>query len=81
MIRIYRAVGSEIAKQADYDVLIEMTPLNIFTGQPAISHIEAAFERGKDVITANKGPVAWKFADLKEKAARKGCPGFFTRLR
>ncbi len=67
----------EIAKQADYDVLIEMTPLDIFTGQPAISHIEAAFERGKDVITANKGPVAWKFADLKEKAAQKGCRFFY----
>ena len=54
-------------------MLIEMTPLNIFTGKTAISQIEAAFERGKDVITANKGPVAWKFADLNEKAARKGC--------
>ena len=29
----------EIVEQADYDVIAEMTPLNIFTGQPAISHI------------------------------------------
>ncbi len=58
----------EIAEKAEYDVLIEMTPLNIFTGQPAIQHIETAFRRGKDVITANKGPIAWKFAELREMA-------------
>ncbi len=48
----------QIAAQADYDVLVEMTPLNIFTGEPAITHIETAFARGRDVITANKGPIA-----------------------
>lgn len=58
----------EIVSEADYDVLVEMTPLNIFTGQPAISHIETAFSRGKDVITANKGPVAWKFSQLSKIA-------------
>ena len=58
----------EIVSEADYDVLVEMTPLNIFTGQPAISHIETAFSRRKDVITANKGPVAWKFSQLSKIA-------------
>ncbi len=58
----------EIAQSAYYDVLIEMTPLNIFTGRPAIDHIETAFKRGKDVITANKGPIAWKFKALNEMA-------------
>lgn len=67
----------EIVKNADYDVLIEMTPLNIFTGQPAISHIEAAFERKKHVITANKGPIAWKFAELKEAAEKAGVKFFY----
>lgn len=66
----------EIVKTADYDVLIEMTPLNILSGRPAIDHIEAAFARGKHVITANKGPIAWKFRDLQQQALRAGC-GFF----
>ena len=66
-----------IAREADYDALIEMTPLNIFSGQPAISHIEAAFSRGKDVVTANKGPIAWKFADLREMARRSGSKFFY----
>ena len=67
----------DVAEKADYDVLVEMTPLNIFTGQPAISHIEAAFNRKKDVITANKGPVAWKFAELRDRAASLGCKFFY----
>lgn len=67
----------QIAEQADYDVLVEMTPLNIFTGEPAITHIETAFARGRDVITANKGPIAWKFAALRDMAAQNGCRFFY----
>ncbi len=67
----------QIAAQADYDVLVEMTPLNIFTGEPAITHIETAFARGRDVITANKGPIAWKFAALRDMAAQNGCRFFY----
>lgn len=67
----------QLASEADYDVLIEMTPLNIFTGEPAISHIESAFLRHKDVITANKGPVAWKFAALRDMAEANGCRFYY----
>jgi len=70
-------VTMEIAENADYDVLIEMTPLNIFTGRPAIDHIETAFRRGKDVITANKGPIAWKFKELNKMAAANNCKFFY----
>ena len=37
----------ETANQANYDVLVELTPLEIFSGQPAISHIKAGLNRGK----------------------------------
>ena len=67
----------EIVKSAPYDVLIEMTPLNIFTGQPATSHIEMAFSRGKHVITANKGPVAWHYRKLRDMAKEKGVCFFY----
>lgn len=67
----------DIVKNADYDVLVEMTPLNIFTGQPAISHIEEAFSRRKHVITANKGPIAWKYSELNRKACRAGVKFFY----
>lgn len=67
----------EIAENADYDVLVEMTPLNIFTGQPAADHIRAAFRRQKHAITANKGPVAWFFRELSQMARREGVCFFY----
>lgn len=75
--RLSQMTTMEIVRKADYDILIEMTPLNIFSGQPAISHIEEAFARGKDVVTANKGPIAWRFSALKKMAEEKGCKFFY----
>lgn len=68
---------ADIIDTADYDVAIEMTPLNIFTGQPAISHIEGAFRRRKDVITANKGPIAWRYSELCKIAEKQGCRFYY----
>lgn len=66
-----------VAQQADYDVLVELTPLNIFTGQPATDHIRAALARRKHVITANKGPIAWSYRALRDEAAAQGVGFFF----
>lgn len=54
------------------DIAVEVTPLNPQTGEPAISHIRAAFARGMHVVTANKGPVAFAYAALREEARRAG---------
>ena len=67
----------EIVEQADFDVLVEMTPLNIFTGQPAISHIEGAFRRGKHAVTANKGPIAWAYRRLRDMAKSAGVQFYY----
>jgi homoserine dehydrogenase len=52
--------------------MIEVTPLEPATGEPAISHIRAAFSRGVHVITANKGPIAHAYAALRDQALRAG---------
>ena len=65
-------ISMEVACEIDYDVLIELTPLAIFSGQPAISHITAALNRKKHVITANKGPIAWAFENLQSMAKEQG---------
>ena len=67
----------DVLRDADYDAVCELTPLNIFTGQPAIDHIKAAFARGKHVVSANKGPIAWAFDELSAMAAEKGCLFFY----
>lgn len=62
----------DIIQEGDYDILLELTPLNIESGQPAISHIDAALSRKKHVITANKGPIAIDYKRLAKKAKDNG---------
>jgi homoserine dehydrogenase len=47
------------------DVLLEITTLNARTGQPALDHLRQAVAAGMDVITANKGPIAYAYRDLE----------------
>jgi homoserine dehydrogenase len=56
---------------SDADVLVESTPL-AQRGQPAIAHIDAAFDAGMDVVTVNKGPIAWDYRRLRDRADREG---------
>lgn len=70
-------VSMEIADTVDYDVLIELTPLAIFSGQPAIDHITAALNRKKHAITANKGPIAWAFESLRRLAGEQGVEFYY----
>jgi homoserine dehydrogenase len=60
------------ASDAPLRVLVEITPLAIGDGQPAIRHIETALEAGCDAVTANKGPVAFAYRRLREHARRTG---------
>ncbi len=60
--------SKEILEAADYDVMIELTPLNIESGQPAIEYLKIALNRGKHVITANKGPLAHAYGELQSLA-------------
>jgi homoserine dehydrogenase len=53
------------------DVLVEISPLDPRRGQPAISHVRQALNRGLHVITANKGPVAFARQPLMALARRR----------
>lgn len=61
----------EFLDRAGADIAVELTTLNPSTGEPAISHIRAAFARGMHVVTANKGPIAHAYADLRDEAAHR----------
>jgi homoserine dehydrogenase len=61
----------EFLDAARAQIAVELTTLDPTSGQPAIAHIRAAFARGMHVVTANKGPIAHAFADLREEAARR----------
>ncbi|AEF96623.1 homoserine dehydrogenase [Methanotorris igneus] len=62
----------EVIESIDADVVVEATPTNIKTGEPARTHILKAFENGKHVVTANKGPLALYFKELVESAEKHG---------
>ena len=53
-------------------VLVETTVLDVQAGQPATNHVRVALREGLDVITANKGPVAFAYAELDELARSLG---------
>ena len=62
----------EFFDRARADIAVELTALNPATGQPAIDHIRAAFSRGMHVVTANKGPIAHAYSELRDEAQRRG---------
>ncbi|MDD1679051.1 MAG: homoserine dehydrogenase [Methanomicrobiales archaeon] len=61
-----------ILTTGDYDTLVEVTPTNITSGEPATTHIRTALERGKHVVTSNKGPIALHHRELCGIAASRG---------
>ena len=61
----------EVIKQGYHDVVVELTPTNIETGEPGYSHVKTALETGKHVITTNKGPIALNLYDLLTLASEK----------
>lgn len=61
-----------IVREAAADVLVEASPTNLQTGQPALDLCTAAFATGKHVVLANKGPVAVAYRDLRDRAAAAG---------
>jgi homoserine dehydrogenase len=68
-----RAIDAmDVIKKADYDVLIEVTPTNALTGEPALGYIRAALARKKHIVTSNKGPIALAYHELAALAKKKG---------
>jgi homoserine dehydrogenase len=58
-------------------VVVETTTLDIGAGQPAVRHVERALDRGCHVITANKGPVAFAYRRLHDRASAAGLAFLF----
>lgn len=60
----------DIINKADYDTLVEVTPTNALSGEPAIGYIKAALARKKHVVTSNKGPIALANKELRAIAGK-----------
>ena len=59
-------------RESNADTIVEVAWTDLETGEPAISHVRAAFEAGKHVVTSNKGPAALAYHELKQLAETQG---------
>jgi homoserine dehydrogenase len=64
--------AEKIIKNADYDVLVEVSPTNALTGDPSLGYIRTALGRQKHVVTSNKGPVSLASKELRTLAQKNG---------
>ncbi|KUO42638.1 MAG: homoserine dehydrogenase [Candidatus Hadarchaeum yellowstonense] len=62
----------DLIDEVSADVVFELTPTNIRTGEPGLSHIKRAMQAGKHVITSNKGPLVVAFKELDALAKKQG---------
>jgi len=62
------ASALEVIESIEAEAVVEVTPTNIEDGEPALSHLMAAFKTGKHVVTTNKGPLALALPALTELA-------------
>jgi homoserine dehydrogenase len=65
-------MAAEMIRELEAEVLIEATPTNFKTGEPGFSHMKAAFESKKHVVTCNKGPLSIAYYALHELARHNG---------
>jgi len=50
------------------NTVVEVTYTDVKTGEPALTHIKAALNSGKNVVSTNKGPVVKQVKDLIDLA-------------
>ncbi len=71
----------ELLAASEADVLVELTVMGDLTGvaagaasyRPAATdHVLEAFRLGMEVVTANKGPIAWSWPEVSAAAAASG---------
>lgn len=54
--------------QCDFDLLVEVSPTNLKTGEPGLSCIRWTLQQGIPVVTANKGPLVLAYQELMDLA-------------
>lgn len=61
-----------LIEQPAVDVVIEASPTNVQTGQPALDTVDHALKAGKHVVLANKGPLVVAGVELMRRAKHVG---------
>jgi len=56
--------ADDVVTRASYDLLVEVTPTDAVSGEPAYGYMKKALMRGAHVVTSNKGPIALYYNEL-----------------
>lgn len=64
--------AQELLRQVEADALCEATPVDLGTGEPGLSCMRIALDKGMHVVTANKGPLVLAYGELTALAREKG---------
>jgi len=64
--------ADRVVNEAPYDILVEVSPTDAESGEPATGYIRKALDRGCHVVTSNKGPIALKYHELECQARERG---------
>lgn len=59
-------------KKCNAKVVCELAFTDLKTGEPALSHCKAAFDKKKHVVTSNKGPAALAYRKMEKLAEKNG---------
>jgi homoserine dehydrogenase len=69
--------SQEFIQNCGADALVETTPVNYQTGEPALDYLRSALNTGMHAITANKGPVVHGYRELTTLARQNGLSFYF----
>lgn len=58
-------------REIDADLLVEATSGSLETGEPAVTHVRAALERGMHVVAASKGAFVRHWREIEELARHR----------
>lgn len=58
----------DICSSDDIDIVVEVTPTHIDSGEPGLTHIKEALKHKKHVVTSNKAPIALAYPELRRLA-------------
>ncbi|NLK18572.1 MAG: homoserine dehydrogenase, partial [Synergistaceae bacterium] len=67
-----RITPVEAALLPQTDLVLDVTPTNLKTGEPGLSVTRAALRSGRSVVTSNKGPVSLALEELRGLAREGG---------
>jgi len=79
--------GLELVRASEAEILLEATPVDLQTGEPGLSIVRTALQRGMHAVLANKGPLALAYgelaalSDMGERNEERGNPKDWPALR